>query len=65
MCVSEIILARRHVEDEGPEARTEVAGQFIADPVIAADEIGAEGLVVLEWDQPVGIDLGLALLGEL
>src|SRR5688572_23178232 len=43
-----------NIEDDRPAAGGEIAPQLLPNSLIGANQIGAEGLVVLEWHHPVG-----------
>src|SRR5207244_6598969 len=51
----ELLFVRRNVEDERLEPELDVAGKLDRDTLVAPDEIGTEGLVVLERPEPVRI----------
>src|SRR5207244_8491754 len=51
--VVQFLLRGGNVEDERPIPYADVARQLVADPLVAAHEVGAHGLVVLEGHEPV------------
>src|SRR6266700_4858043 len=66
--VPQLLLAGRHVENEGAITRIEIARHLVRDPIVASHEIRTGRLVVLERHQPVRIlrsRTGIPELGEL
>src|SRR5829696_8583194 len=53
--VVEVVWRTRNVEDERSEAALEIEAQFLRDAVVASNQIGTKGLVVLKRPQPVGV----------
>src|SRR5882672_7527514 len=66
--VLQFVATRRRVEDEGPIAGVEITLDLFGDPIVATDQVRADGLVVLERHQPVRVlftHSGFAESGEL
>src|SRR6266571_4708 len=62
--VLELFPVRRHVEDDGAIADSDVAGDLVRYPLVAPHQVGAERLVVFERHHPVRLVLPRGALPE-
>src|SRR5262249_42298624 len=56
LAVTQVFLVDRNIHDERAVSKADISRQLFCHPLITSDQVGTEGLVILERYEPVGTD---------